>query len=134
MSTKKTDLTSLSQEELIKLVEEKELLIGQKDSELTAKNLKIGEQALELSAKNDELATYETLVSELKEDLASKENQVETIGGTPTVKVGKETYAIEIQAFTYEGEKYTAADIIKNEKLAAELVKIGSGVLRKIEK
>jgi len=134
MATKKIDLTGLSQEELIKLVEEKDVLISEKDSELIVKDRKIAEQALVLSGKNDELDTYEKLVSELKEDLASKENQVQTIGGTPTVKVGKETYAIEIQAFTYKGEKYTAADIISNEKLAAELVKIESGVLRKIEK
>lgn len=134
MSTKKTDLTGLSQEELIKLVEDKEALIAQKDSELASKNQRIEAQEQLIAGKDQDLQTYETLVSDLKEDLASKENAVQTIGGTPTVKVGKETYAIEIQAFSYKGEKYTAADIIQNEKLAAELVKIGSGALRKIEK
>lgn len=98
-----TDLTKLTPEELIKLIQEK-------DADLQAS---------------------ENYISELKEDLEKKDSEVSTIGGTPIVKSGKDTYLIAIPSFTYKGSKYTVSDLLSDEKLVAELVKMQSGVLVK---
>ena len=113
MSTTKTDLSKLSAEDLIKLLQEKEQLI---------------------EAKEQELADSESYISELKESLTDNVAGVSSIGGTPTVTCGKDTYMVAIHAFTFEEEKYTTADLLKNEELVAALVEIESGVLVKLEK
>ena len=113
MSTTKTDLASLSAEELIKLLQEKQEVID---------------------AKDKELADSESYITELKESLTDNVAGVSSIGGTPTVTCGKDTYMVAIHAFTFEEEKYTTKDLLSNEELVAALVEIGSGVLVKLEK
>lgn len=108
----KTDYSKLSPEELIKLLE----------------------------SKDADIATSEWLIGDLKTELTKKEEELLTAGPVQTVKVGNESYEIVIPAFklydvsSKEIVDYTALDVVKNDKLAASLVKSGSGVLQKIEK
>lgn len=102
--SKEIDLTKLTPEELIKLIQEKE----------------------------SDLQEFDKVVVELKKDLAKKDNEVTTVGGAPTLKSGRDSYLIAIHAFNFEGKKYTTADLLTNDKLVAALIKIGSGVLVKL--
>jgi hypothetical protein len=97
------------------------------------------EQLIELlKQKDSELETSDQVIGELKEDLAAKEDELLVL--SPIVKVGKDQYEIVIPVFNLYDPKeqttahYTAKDVQKDDKLAAQLVKQGSGVLRKIEK
>ena len=109
----------LSPEELIKLLE-------LKDSEITA--------------KDNELKTSSEVIGELKTELSAKEEELLTASDIPTVKVGKDTYQIVIPGFHFYNQDertttfYTTRDVQKDDKLAAALVKMGSGVLLKVEK
>lgn len=78
-----------------------------------------------------DLETSETVIRELKAELeaAQKKATERSASGSPQVKVGKTTYDIVIPKFRYGGENKTAEDVQKDNKLAAELVKAGSGVL-----
>ncbi|GAB2780444.1 hypothetical protein GCM10027275_24980 [Rhabdobacter roseus] len=83
---------------------------------------------------DEEISTSEAIIQELKAELAKAADEILTASGVPTVKVGKDTYEVVIPTFRYKGNQYTALDVVKDDKLAAELVKRGSGVLLKKSK
>lgn len=91
-----------------------------------------------LNAKDQEIKDSETFIVDLKEELAAKEDEILAI--SPLVKVGKHSYEIVIPQFNlYDKEsqeitRYTASDVQKDAELAEKLVKMGSGVLVKVEK
>lgn len=141
MANPRKPLTELTSEELIKVIDEKNIEIEAKNSEIASKNSELVLKDAEIKAKDQKLADNETdlktsedYIAELKEVLAAKDNEVPTINGSPVVKVGSDSYEIVILSFNLDGEKYSAADVVKNDKLASKLIKMGSGVLRKIEK
>lgn len=109
--------SELSPEELIKLLEKKDA---------------------DLEKKQNDLEVSEQVIGELKTDLAKKDDEILVAAAVPTVKVGKDTYEIVIPYFNHYDQKeqvtthYSARDVQKDDKLAALLVKMGSGVLRKI--
>jgi hypothetical protein len=94
----------------------------------------------DLEKKQNDLVLSEQVIGELKTDLAKKDDEILVAAAVPTVKVGKDTYEIVIPYFNlYDPDSQTVdhfstKDVIKDDKLAAKLVKMGSGVLRKIEK
>jgi len=93
----------------------------------------------ELKTENTELkADLEVagnIIQDLKIELeaAQKKASERSATGLPQVKVGKTTYDIVIPKFRFGGETKTAEDVQKDNKLAAELVKAGSGVLQEHE-
>jgi uncharacterized coiled-coil protein SlyX len=91
-------------------------------------------QLSESNAKNAELSA--TLV-EQDSLIADMQSQVETVvaqkaTAATVVEIGKTKYEVVVPKFNYKGETYTAADLQEDKKLAAELVKIGSAVLKEI--
>lgn len=88
-----------------------------------------------LKAKNRELTAEveakDKMIEALKEELKASKSEAAKPQTIPTVKVGKDTYEVVIPRFQFEGETYTAADVVKNEKLAATLVKEQASVLVK---
>lgn len=91
-----------------------------------------------LQDKDAQIQTSEQVIGELQTELTAKEDEIMQI--LPIVKVGKDSYEVVIHVFKlYDKDEnkiteYTAKDVLKNNELAAKLVKQGSGVLRKYEK
>lgn len=74
---------------------------------------------------------------EEKDELIAELNSEVSVGaskkaGKTIVTHEKVKYEVVIPKFSFEGVEYTAKDVERNEKLVAGLIKIGSGVLSKI--
>ncbi|MGX5854522.1 hypothetical protein ACWKW6_12800 [Dyadobacter jiangsuensis] len=91
-----------------------------------------------LQEKDEQIKTSEEVIGELQTELTAKEDEIMEL--SPIVKVGKDSYEVVIPVFNlYDKDEnkiteYTAKDVLKDNELAAKLIKQGSGVLRKIEK
>ena len=91
-----------------------------------------------LQEKDEQLKTSEEVIGELQTELTSKEEEIMELA--PIVKAGKDSYEVVIPVFKlYDKDEnkvteYTAKDVLKDNELAAKLIRQGSGVLRKIEK
>lgn len=91
-----------------------------------------------LEQKDEQIKTSEVVIGELQTELTLKEDEIMEL--LPIAKVGKDSYEVVIPVFKlYDKDEnkvteYTAKDVLKDNDLAAKLVKQGSGVLRKIEK
>ena len=97
------------------------------------------EELIELLQKKDEqIKTSEEVIGELQTELTAKEDEIMEL--LPIVKVGKDSYECVIPVFKlYDKDEnkvteYTTKDVLKDNDLAAKLVKQGSAVLRKVEK
>ncbi len=51
----------------------------------------------------------------------------------PTVTVNKEEFQFTAPRFSYKGTEYAAQEAAKLQDLCAELVKIGAGILQKVQ-
>lgn len=85
----------------------------------------------EVEALKAEIEAKDKIIEALKVELSTTKAEAAKPQTIPTVKVGKDTYEVVIPRFQFEGETYTAADVVKNEKLAATLVKEQASVLVK---
>jgi hypothetical protein len=114
-ATQELDLTSLTPE--------------QKDAKLQ-----------ELLAHNAKLAeANKSLKEEVKKSASEKPAALPTFEVDETDEDGKETgevatYRFAMPRFIVDRIEYTAAEAVKNEKICAHLVEIGSGIVEKIEK
>ncbi|WP_028665928.1 hypothetical protein [Runella zeae] len=96
-----------------------------------SKSAEVADLEKENQALKAQIEGKDKIIEALKVELKEAKAPQQATSATPTVKVGKDTYEIVIGRFSYDGETYTAADVAKDEKLAAALVKEGSGVLVK---
>lgn len=99
-------------------------------------------------AKKDELRKEETLEekvarleseSELKDNLiAELQEKAENLSlqkgnAKEVITIGKEKFEVQFPKTSYKGEIISVEDLKLNQDLANELVKIGSGMLKKVE-
>lgn len=88
-----------------------------------------------LKAENEalkkELETAEAVIEELKAELEKAKAEERNSTQFPQVKIGKDVYDIVIPFFNYEGQDKSSKDVQEDKELAAALLKMGSGVLKK---
>lgn len=111
--------------------------LEERNAALEAKVVELEKENSELSAKAAELTeanyTLEQALAEQHEQLkeVAEQSAASPVGAT-SVEVGKKKYEITAKSFSFKGEDYTAEQLAGNPKLAAELVKIESGILKEI--
>jgi len=75
----------------------------------------------------------ETLLGENKRVQTELENTQKTVDEVlPIITVNKKKYTVIARQFTHQGKLYRFEDLKKDKALQAELVKLGSGILKEI--
>lgn len=92
-----------------------------------AKQPDAAELLAQVTAENEALLEMN---DELQTKLETASKNIEQLQ-LPVVKLGKDSYDIKVQAFIFNGKKYTSADVQADPELASALVEIGSKILIK---
>lgn len=79
----------------------------------------------------EETSSYKQVIADLSAELEQKDQSLKS--GYLTVKSNKKTYRVLGKKFSYQGTEYTIDDLLKNQKLIDELVKLGVGFIIEVK-
>lgn len=112
-------------------IAELEAKVAEQEIALSETAEKIAELESKITEQEETISNQEALIDELTEE--NKKTPVPTIAGESHVDVGGVKHKILCKKFKHKNVEYTAVDLQANPKLAAELVKMGSGILKPVK-
>ncbi len=109
---------------------------AEKDQTIANLQEQVQQGQADLATLKAQVQEGQTIIEEQGTTIDDLDAKLAAAQGTPVTEprftVGKKTYGVSANTFNYKGEKYTAAQLLANKKLQAELVGKGVGFIVEI--